>query len=72
MSHEEVLKSFYAKLKGVATESMIRVIDLAREHGLTYRQLRNLLKSSGLEPFWIGGKAFVLREEATTVLVQAS
>ncbi|MGZ4031092.1 MAG: hypothetical protein ACXVP5_09290 [Tumebacillaceae bacterium] len=72
MSHEEVLKSFYARLKGVATESMIRVIDLAQEHGLTYRQLRNLLQSSGLEPFWIGGKAFIFRDDAANVLVQAS
>lgn len=68
MSHEEVLKSFYASLKGVCTSSLIRLIDLAKEQQVSYRELRAELKSSGLEPFWINGKAFVYKHEAVAVL----
>lgn len=71
MSHEEVLKSFYAKLKGVGTEGLIRVLDLAKEYKVSYRQLSTLLRTSGLATVWIGGKAFVYKREAVQVL-QAS
>ncbi|MGB8955464.1 MAG: hypothetical protein WCC10_08820 [Tumebacillaceae bacterium] len=72
MPHEEVLKTFYAKLKGVGNEGLIRVIDLAKECQMSYRQLSGLLRSSGLEPVWIGGKAFVYKDEANRAIVCAS
>ena len=72
MLHEEVLKRFYAKLRGVGHEGLIRVIDLAKEHNVSYRQLSSLLRSSGLDPVWIGGKAFVYKEEANRAIVRAS
>ena len=71
MAHEEVLKSFYARLKGVANDSMIRVVELARENGMSYRYLSGMIKESGLQTYWIGGKLFVCREEADA-LVKAS
>ncbi|KEO82175.1 hypothetical protein [Tumebacillus flagellatus] len=68
MTHEQVLKAFYARLKNVSTESVVRVVDLAREHHMSYRHLSRLLKSSGLNLLWINGKAFVYRGEAVQVL----
>ncbi|MBL0389324.1 hypothetical protein JJB07_22285 [Tumebacillus sp. ITR2] len=68
MTHEQVLKTFYARLKNVSTDSVVRIVDLAREHHMSYRHLRSLLKSSGLNLLWINGKAFVYRGEALSVL----
>ncbi|TCP55991.1 hypothetical protein EV586_103650 [Tumebacillus sp. BK434] len=68
MAHEEVLKSFYARLKGVASDGVTRIVDLAKEFGMSYRALRDLFHTSGLEMLWIGGKAFVYRHEAVRVL----
>ncbi|ASS76643.1 hypothetical protein CIG75_17820 [Tumebacillus algifaecis] len=72
MVHEEVLKSFYARLKGLASDGLTRIVDLAKEVGQSYRSLCDLFRSSGLELFWIGGKAFVCRHEAVSVLRAAS
>ncbi|MCX7572251.1 hypothetical protein OS242_20285 [Tumebacillus sp. DT12] len=72
MTHEVVLKSFYARLKGVAADSMIRIVELAREHGVSYRYLSDLLRNEGLQTYWIGGKAFVCRQEAVSALHRAS
>lgn len=68
MTHEQVLKQFYARLKNVSSDSIVRVVDLAREHHLSYRHLSKLLKTSGLNLLWINGKAFVYRGEAVSVL----
>lgn len=68
MTHEHVLKSFYARLKNVSTESVVRVVDLAREHHLSYRYVSGVLKASGMNLLWINGKAFVYRSEALSVL----
>ena len=68
MTHEEVLKTFYATLKGVCSSSLIRVIDLAKENQVSYRDLCARLRSSGLEPFWINGKAFVCKQDAMAAL----
>jgi len=68
MMHEEVLKSFYASLKGVHAHAMIRVLDLAKEHNMSYRYLSGLLRTKGVAPCWIGGKAFIARHEASDVL----
>ena len=72
MTHEIVLKSFYARLKGVAADSMIHLVELAREHGVSYRYLSELLKREGLQTYWIGGKAFVCRQEAMSALLRVS
>ncbi|HEU4965265.1 MAG TPA: hypothetical protein VFV52_15660 [Bacilli bacterium] len=72
MAHEQVLKAFYARLKGVASDSLTRMIDLGKEYGLSYRQLRELVRHHGLEVFWIGGKAFVCKQEAVNVILRAS
>lgn len=72
MAHEEVLKSFYARLKGVASESLTRMVDLGKEYGLSYRQLRALAEQHGLDIFWIGGKAFVCKQEAVRLILRAS
>ncbi len=71
MAHEEVLKSFYAALKGVATDSMIRVVDIAKENGISYRALSAAIKESGLQMTWIGCKAYVERDQVVE-LIQAS
>lgn len=71
MAHEQVLVSFYAALKGVATDSMIRVLDLAKENGISYRTLSASIKESNLELIWIGSKAYVHRDAAVE-LIQAS
>jgi len=68
MAHEEVLKSFYATLKGVSTHSLTRVVDLAKEHHISYRALVEQLRASGIAPYWINGKAFVHRQDAIDVL----
>ncbi|MFD2172050.1 hypothetical protein [Tumebacillus lipolyticus] len=72
MTHEDVLKSFYARLKGVAMDGLTRIVDLAKEFGISYRKLRELFAASGLDLYWIGGKAFVCRHEAIQVLMRVS